>query len=112
MISTAYAQQAANEAQPNPIMGFVPFILVFAVFYFLMIRPQKKRVVEERGFLNSLKKGDKIYTKSGILGTIIGLTEKVVDLEIAQGVKIKILRSQISGLSKDLTLSSAVARPK
>ena len=84
MITTAYAQEASTgtKAQPNPIMGFLPFILVFAVFYFLMIRPQKKRMVREKNFLSSLKRGDEVYTKSGIIGTVRGLTEKVVDLEV------------------------------
>ena len=110
MISTVYAQQAANGAQANPFMGFIPFILVFVVFYFLMIRPQKKRMEQERGFLSSLKKGDKVYTKSGILGTIMGLTDKIVDMEVAPGVKIKVLRSQVSGLHKDLFSGSVVAK--
>ena len=108
MISHAYAQTAqtatggataANVPAPNTIMSFVPFILVFAVFYFLMIRPQKKRMEQEKDFLGSLKKGDKVYTKSGIIGTIVGLTDKVVDLEIAQGVRIKVLRSQIADMA-------------
>ncbi|MCY4644826.1 MAG: preprotein translocase subunit YajC [Bacteriovoracales bacterium] len=106
MVSMAYAQQQTQQAQeapqPNPMMSFVPFILVFAVFYFLMIRPQKKRMAQEKTFLESLKRGDEVYTKSGIIGTIVGLTDKVVDLEITKGVKIKILRTQVADMAEKL----------
>ena len=101
MMANAYAQTAAAP-QTNSIMSFIPFILVFAVFYFLMIRPQKKRAEQERSFLKSLKRGDEVYTKSGIIGTIVGLTDRVVDLEITRGVKIKMLRSQIANMNEKL----------
>ena len=91
-----------TPAQVNPIQQFAPFILVFLVFYFLMIRPQKKKLEQEQSMLGALGKGDEIYTKSGMLGTIYGMTEKVITLEITEGVKIKVLRSQIGGLSSKL----------
>ena len=67
-----------------------------------MIKPQKKRLQEEQSLIAALSKGDEIYTKSGVLGTIAGLTDKIVTLEISEGVKIKILKSQIGGLAKKL----------
>ena len=96
-MSPAYAQ--ASGAQPNPIVQFAPFIIIFFIFYFLMIRPQKKKMEEEQKLLANLKKGDDIYTKSGVLGKIIGITDKVVTLDIDEGSKLKVLRSQIGGLS-------------
>ncbi len=102
LISVDAMAQAANANAVNPIQQFAPFILVFLVFYFLMIRPQKKKLEEEAAMLGGLSKGDEIYTKSGILGTIYGMTEKVITLEINEGVKIKVLRSQIGGLSSKL----------
>lgn len=101
LISVAHAQDAVTPQQ-NPIMSFVPFILVFFVFYFLMVRPQKKKLEQERDFLNQLKKGDEVYTKAGIVGTIVGMTDTVVDLEVSQGVKIKVVRSQIADLANKL----------
>lgn len=98
LINSAIAQDAAPQA-PNSFINFVPMILIFLVVYFLMLRPQKKRMEEERKLLESVKKGDEIYTKSGILGKIISLNEKIVTLEVAEGVKIKILKGQIGGLS-------------
>ncbi|MCY4524617.1 MAG: preprotein translocase subunit YajC [Halobacteriovoraceae bacterium] len=100
-LSNAYAEQAAPPA-PGGFTAFVPFILIFAIFYFLMIRPQKKRLQEEQNMLNALGKGDEIFTKSGILGKIIGLTDKIVTLEVADGVKLKVLKAQVGGLAKRL----------
>lgn len=101
--SSAFAQEAAAKPQqPNGFMSFIPFVLIFAVFYFLMIRPQKKRLDEEKKMLTALDKGDEVYTKSGIIGVISGLTDDIVTLEVADGVKLKMLRGQIGGLSKSI----------
>lgn len=103
LIGTAYAQDAAAQAPAQGgFMSFVPLIAIFFIFYFLMIRPQKKKMEEEQKYLSSLQKGDEVYTKSGLLGKIHGLTDKVVTLEIAENVKIKILRHQVAGASKDI----------
>lgn len=98
--STAHAQDAA--AQPNAFMQFAPLIVIFFIFYFLMIRPQKKRLEEEKKMMDALTKGDEIFTKSGMIGTITGLTEKIITLEVSEGVKIKVLRSQVGGPAKTL----------
>ena len=103
LFSSAYAQEAAAQAGQQSALGsFMPFILIFLVFYFLMIRPQKKKLDEEQKMLKAIQKGDEIYTKSGVLGTISGMTDKVVTLEIGDGVKMKVLRSQIGGLAQKL----------
>lgn len=101
--SAASAQDAAAGTQAqNPLMQFLPLVVVFVIFYFLMIRPQKKKFDEEQALLKSLAKGDEIYTKSGIIGTIYGISDKVVDLEVHNGVRFKILKSQIAGLAKSV----------
>lgn len=102
-ISNAFAQEATAAAAKQPmIMQFLPMILIVVVFYFLMLRPQKKQLEEEGKMINALSKGDEIYTKSGLLGTITGLTEKVVTIEVSEGVKLKVLKSHIAGLSSKL----------
>lgn len=101
-ISNAYAQGAAAAGQPNTAMNFVPIIAVVAIFYFLVFRPQKKQIEAEKKMLDTLEKGNRVYTKSGIFGTIVGMTEKIVDLEVAEGVKIKVLRSQLGGLEETI----------
>jgi len=97
---SAFAQTAAS--QPNPLMSLVPFVFIFLIFYFLMIRPQKKRMQQEQEMLKALSKGDEIFTKSGLLGTIYGMTDRVVTLEVADGIRLKVLRSEIAGQSKKI----------
>ena len=67
-----------------------------------MIKPQKKRLQEEQNLIAALGKGDEVFTKSGMLGKIAGLTDKIVTLEISDGVKIKVLKSQIGGLANKI----------
>jgi preprotein translocase subunit YajC len=100
LISNAHAQAAG--AATNPIMNFVPIILVFVVFYFLMIKPQKKKMQQEQKFVAEMQKGEEVFTKSGMIGKIYGLTDKVVTLEVDAGMKIKFLRTQIAGSTKSL----------
>lgn len=88
--------------QPNFMEMMLPFVVIFAVFYFLIIRPQGKKQKEHQGFLTQLKRGDEVVTSSGILGTIDGLTDLYVTLEIATNVKIKVLRAQIAASAKNL----------
>ena len=101
LINNAYAQDKVVP-QAGGIMTFVPFILIFVIFYFLLIRPQKKKMQEEQAMIGALSKGDEIFTKSGIIGVITGMTEKIITLEVAEGTKIKIIRGQIGGLAKKI----------
>lgn len=100
--SVGLSQTAEAAAKPSPIATFAPFILIFLIFYFLMIKPQKKKIQEEATMMNALGKGDEVFTKSGLLGTITGMTEKIITLEVAEGVKLKMLRSQVGGLSNKI----------
>ena len=93
-------QQAANA--PNPLLSLAPFAIIFVIFYFLMIRPQKRKLEEEQAMLGRLTKGDEVYTKSGLLGTVVGMTEKVITLEVMEGIKLKVLRTQIGGMSQKI----------
>jgi preprotein translocase subunit YajC len=86
------------QQQPSSIEMFLPFIAIFVIFYFLIIRPQGKKLKAQDQFLSQLKRGDEVVTSSGILGVVDGLTEQFVTLEIANNVKIKIVRKQIAGL--------------
>ncbi len=101
LVSSAHAQAAGAPAQ-SPFVSFIPFVLIFVVMYFLMIRPQKKRMQEEQSFLTKLAHGDEVFTKSGILGKVVGITEKIVTLEIENGSKMKILKSHIGGSAAQL----------
>lgn len=90
----------AASQQPGGIMAFAPFILMFAVLYFLVLRPQQKRMKEQQDMLSSLKQGDDVVTASGILGKVTGITEKVVTVEVADNVRVKMLKNQISQVVK------------
>ncbi|MBD65588.1 MAG: preprotein translocase subunit YajC [Halobacteriovoraceae bacterium] len=98
IFANAYAQTAAPAAEaPSAFMSMAPLIMVFAIFYILMLRPQQKRAQKQRDYLKSLEKGSEVYTNSGIIGKITAISEKVVTLELEGGTKIKILRSHIGG---------------
>ena len=98
--SVALAQEvaapaAATPPQPAAWMQFVPFVVIIGVFYFFLIRPQAKKQRETQSFLSALKVGDLVITNSGLLGRITGLADQIATLEIANGVQVKMLRSQI-----------------
>lgn len=97
LISSAHAQAAAGTPAQPAWVSFVPFVLIFLVMYFLMIRPQKKRMEQEQSFISTLAHGAEVYTKSGILGKITGIADKVVTLELEGGSKMKVLKSHIGG---------------
>lgn len=96
MTSIAYAADAGAGAAGG-LAGFLPLILIFVVFYFLLIRPQQKQAKQHKQFLNDLKSGDKVVTRGGIFGTITGLTDTTVTLEIAKDIKVKVSRDAIGG---------------
>jgi preprotein translocase subunit YajC len=83
------------------IGAFLPLILMFVVFYFLLIWPQQKKAKAHRQVLSNLQKGDNVVTSSGIYGTITGLTDTVVTLEIAEKVRIKVARNSVAGVIKN-----------
>ncbi|MDH5299104.1 MAG: preprotein translocase subunit YajC [Desulfobulbaceae bacterium] len=99
MIDVAFAADGAGAAASptGGVMQFLPLILIFGVFYFLLIRPQQKKAKEHQQFLSELKKGDLVVTSGGIQGKVTGLTDKVVTLEIAENVRIKVSRPFIMG---------------
>src|SRR5689334_982121 len=95
--SIAHAQTAPATTQPGILEMLFPFVIMMAIFYFFYGRPQQKRMNDHKKFLEGMKRGDKVITASGIYGEITGINEKFVTLEIAENVRIKILRSQILG---------------
>jgi len=89
---------AANGGSPQGgLISFVPLILIFVVFYFLLIRPQQKKAKTHQTFLANMQKGDNVVTSGGLHGTITGLTDRIVTLEIADKVRVKVSRASIMG---------------
>ncbi|NIA08927.1 MAG: preprotein translocase subunit YajC [Nitrospiraceae bacterium] len=98
MTSLVYAMGAPSGGKAgNPIMAFLPLIIIFAIFYFLLIRPQQKRAKEHKNFLDSLSRGEEVMTSGGLIGRISGLTEDTVTLELADKIRIKVARAYILG---------------
>src|SRR5213593_1392400 len=98
MIDIAYAQSAPAGACPGPLMTLIPFVLIFIIMYFMVIRPQQKKSKEHQELLNKLKKNDEVMTSGGIYGKVIDLKETVVTLEVAPNVRIRVHRPQISAV--------------
>ena len=98
--SIAYAAETVQGSTPvNPLVQFMPIILMFAIFYFLLIRPQQKKAKELQTMIGGLKKGDKVVTSGGILGTVSSLQEDYVVITVGESdTKIEILKSAIAGL--------------
>jgi preprotein translocase subunit YajC len=102
LIDIAYAMGTGGGAsgQGGGIGAFVPLILMFGIFYFLLIRPQQKKQKEHRHMLGNLKKGDQVITSGGLYGRITGLTDTIATLEISEKVRVKVGRGNIAGLAQ------------
>jgi len=85
--------------------SFIPIILIFVIFYFILIRPQQKQVSKHQEFIKNLKIGDRVVTSGGIHGEVKGLTDTTLTLEIADKVRVKVTRSAITGTSQDAATS-------
>ena len=93
-----FAMASPGGEGGNPLGMFVPLIGMLVIFYFLLIRPQQKRQKETKSMLESITKGDRIVTASGLYGTIVGIHENMVVVRIAENVKVEMLKSAVTGL--------------
>ena len=100
MFDIAYAMGGARGEGAGGFTGFIPLILMFVIFYFLLIRPQQKRTKEHRQMVSNLKKGDRIVTSGGIHGRITGMDESTLTVEIADKVRVKVARANVSNLAQ------------
>lgn len=106
MATTAMSAMKGKEGTQKPPVGcfgggitgmVLPLVLMFVIFYLFLIRPQQKKQKEHQSMLNALRKGERVITTGGILGTITGLTDQYAVIEIQEKVRMKILRSHIAG---------------
>ena len=101
MIDLVYAMGtggAGGGGQGGGLGTFVPLILMFAIFYFLLIRPQQKKAKQHKAMLSAIKKGDRVVSSGGLHGVITGITDDVVTMEIAPKVRVKVSRGSIAGV--------------
>ncbi len=104
LIQDAWAQAGA---QPNALVSFLPLILIFVVFYFFLIRPQNKRQKEHREMVAALSVGDEVVTAGGILGKVSAVSEQFVQVEVSDGVVLKIQRHTIGAVLPKGSIKSA-----
>lgn len=93
--SPAYAQAAAPGGA-GALMQFAPLILIFVIMYLLMIRPQQKKMKAHRAMVEALKKGDNVITQGGVIGKVVAVRDDEVEVEIAQGVRIRVVRGTVA----------------
>ena len=93
-VSPAYAQ--TGGAGGFDMVALLPLVLIFVVFYFLLIRPQNKRMKEHRAQIDAVKKGDRVVTGGGLLGKVTKVDESEVEIELAQGVKVRAVKSTLT----------------
>lgn len=98
MIPNAHAMAAPGGADGGSagLLGFLPLILIFVIFYFLLIRPQQKKSKDHQALLKDLKKGDRVMTNGGLLGEIKGFRNEILILKVDENVKIEVHRQYIS----------------
>jgi preprotein translocase subunit YajC len=113
-----------NAGSGFDIMAFLPLVLIFGVFYFLLIRPQQKKLKAHQDMLAGIRRGDKVVTNGGIIGTVVKLTnDRELQVEIADNVKVRVLRSMVAEIlaktepangdtPADSTTVSKQSRPK
>ncbi|NCT67316.1 MAG: preprotein translocase subunit YajC [Rhodanobacteraceae bacterium] len=106
-ISNAYAQAAGAPPAANPLVQFLPLIVLFGVFYFMLIRPQMKRAKEQRAMIGALSKGDEVLTNGGLLGRVEDIADQFVTLEIAAGVSVKLQKQAITAVLPKGTLKAS-----
>jgi len=90
--------QAGDAAPGNPILSFVPLIVLFVLFYFFLIRPQQKRAKQHKEMVSGLKKGDHVVTNGGLMGRITAVDDNYVGIEVAANVQVKVQRHAIQTL--------------
>ena len=110
MITPAFAQAPGGGGGADIIMSLVPFILIFVIMWFLIIRPQQKQARQQDDMRKAIKKGDKIVTTGGILGTVVGVKDKSLTIR-SEETKFEILKSAVGQVVEDFDKADAVAAP-
>ena len=111
-IAYAMGQGGAAGQGAGGFGGLIPIVLMFVIFYFLLIRPQQKRNKEHKEMITNLKKGDRIITNGGIYGRITGLDDTTLTVEIADRVRVKVVRGNVSALAQNAAQAAPAKKEK
>jgi len=100
MISQAFAQGSSMFGDLQSLSSFVPLVLIFVVFYFFLIRPQQKKAQQHREMIGALRRGDRVVTNGGLIGTVVKvLDERELEIEISKGVQVRVIRGMIADVT-------------
>lgn len=99
MVDFAYAQVGEGAGGPGPLVQLLPLALVFVVFYFLLIRPQQQKARAHREMVDNLKRNDEVMTAGGLYGRVIEVNEKIVTVEIAPNVRVRVDRPHVEAVT-------------
>lgn len=102
----AKSTTSSSYSSQSGFISWVPIIVIFLIFYFLLILPEQKRIKQHRQMLAQLKKGDHVLLSSGIYGTIVNVKEDVIELKIAENVKITVLKTAVSQIVPEEKMKS------
>ncbi len=96
-VTPAFAQTTGAAGAGSAFASFLPLVLIFAIMYFLLIRPQQKKLKEHKAMVEALRRGDQVLTQGGIIGKVVKVGDDgIVEVEIADGVKVRVMRHTIS----------------
>jgi preprotein translocase subunit YajC len=109
----AFLSQTAPAGQPaNPVVQFLPFILIAVVFYLVFFRPQQRQAKQHQAFLGGLKKGDEIVTQGGIVGTVVLVEDRTVTIDVGGGTKLRVIKGQVATAWKAVEAQAMKAEAK
>lgn len=108
----AQAADAAAAGVSSGLVQFLPLVLIFVVFYFLLIRPQQKRMKTHREMLANIRRGDSVVTSGGIIGMVTRVQDNELQVEISDGVKVKVARDMIANVNAKTETPKAVKDKK
>ena len=107
-ISPAYAQTAtASGSGTAAFLQFLPLVFIFVIFYFLMIRPQQKRMKQHRAMIDAVKKGDSVVTSGGLIGKVTRVQDNEIEVEIAPTVKVRVVKSTLSSVGAPIAANDS-----
>ena len=97
------APAASGAGTPGFLFAILPYLAIFGIFYFLLIRPQTRRIKEQRTMIDAVARGDQVVTGGGLIGKVTKVEDEQVEVEIAQGVRVRVVKSTLTGVTTATT---------
>lgn len=107
LLQQAAPAASTGVAAPGFLFSILPYIAIFGIFYFLLIRPQTRRIKEQRTMIDAVQRGDQVVTGGGIVGKVTKVDDEQVEVEIAQGVRVRVVKATLTGVTSATPLKPA-----